>query len=131
MTTRKRTTLILTALGAIALPVAGWTVQRSGLVRPVNAAEEPRVIEIKAKQFEFTPNEITLKKGEPVILRLTSEDRTHGFLVKPLKIDADITPGKPTDVAVTPQMAGTYTIICDHYCGVGHGNMKMKLTVTD
>jgi len=130
MMTSRRNALILMTLGAIALPIAGWTV-RLGSVRPVNAAEEPRVIEIKAKQFAFTPSEITLKKGEPVILRLTTEDRTHGFLVKPLKIDADITPGKPTDVPVTPQIAGTYSIICDHYCGVGHGNMKMKLTVTD
>ena len=22
-----------------------------------------------------------------------------------------------------------YTVICDHYCGIGHGGMKMKITV--
>jgi len=131
MTPSKRNAILLAAVGAIALPIAGWTVRLSGLGRPANAAQEPRVIEIKAKKFEFTPSEITLKKGEPVILRLTTEDRTHGFLLKPFNIDADITPDKATDIAVTPQTAGDYTIICDHYCGVGHGNMKMKLTVTD
>ena len=99
--------------------------------RVAYASDEPRVIEISAKKFEFTPPEITLKKGEPVILRLTSEDRTHGFLVKPLKIDADIVPGKPTEVALTPATAGSYTVICDHYCGTGHGNMKLKMTVTE
>jgi cytochrome c oxidase subunit 2 len=73
--------------------------------------------------------EITLKKGEPVILRLTSTDRVHGFMSRPFKIDTDIPPDKTTDVTVTPAMAGDFTIICDHYCGTGHGNMKLKVTV--
>ena len=96
-----------------------------------NAAVEPKVIEITAKKFEFTPNEITLKKGEPVVLRLTSSDRVHGFMAKPLKIDTDIAAGKTTDVAVTPDSAGDFTVICDHYCGTGHGNMKMKVSVVE
>jgi cytochrome c oxidase subunit 2 len=89
----------------------------------------PKVIEITAKKFEFTPNVITLKKGEPVILRLTSTDRIHGFMSRALKVDTDIFPGKSMDIAVTPATAGTFMVICDHYCGTGHGNMKMKVTV--
>jgi cytochrome c oxidase subunit II len=123
--------LLLAAAGAMVISVGPSQSTTLRLAPAANAAEEPRVIEIKAKKFEFTPNEITLKKGEPVILRLTSEDRVHGFLLKPLKIDTDIDPKKPTDVAVTPGAAGEYTIICDHYCGTGHGNMKVKLTVVE
>jgi cytochrome c oxidase subunit II len=112
--------------------ITSW-VQKDGIatpgVRPAIAAEEPRVVEIKARKFQFSPSEITLKMGQPVILRLTTEDRTHGFLLKPLKVDTDIVPGKATDVAVTPTATGQYTVICDHFCGSGHGNMKMKLTV--
>ena len=93
------------------------------------ASEPPQVIEIKAKKFEFSPSTVTLKAGQPVILRLTTEDRTHGFFLKPLNIDADIEPGKATDVAVTPDAAGEYVVICDHYCGIGHGNMKLTLNV--
>jgi cytochrome c oxidase subunit 2 len=122
-------TLLFATLGAIAVAVP--TFKTATLVRPANAAVEPHVIEIKAKKFEFSPSEITLKKGEPVILRLSSEDRTHGFFLKPLGIDTDITPDKTTELAVTPQDAGDYTVICDHYCGTGHGNMKMKLTVVE
>jgi cytochrome c oxidase subunit 2 len=96
-----------------------------------NAAVEPKVIEISAKKFAFTPSTITLKKGEPVILRLTSADRVHGFMSKPLKIDTDIAAGKTTDVTVTPSSAGNFTVICDHYCGTGHGNMKMKVAVVE
>ena len=94
-------------------------------------ADNPKVIEITAKKFEFTPSEITLKKGEPVILRLSSSDRVHGFMSKPLKIDTDIPSDTTKDVAVTPDAAGNYTVICDHYCGTGHGNMKMKVTVVE
>src|ERR1051326_4351455 len=44
------------------------------------------VVEITAKRFAFIPNRITLKKGETVKLRIHSEDVTHGFFLRPLKI---------------------------------------------
>ncbi len=115
-------TLLIAAAGALALPFSA---------PGVKAAGQPRVIEVRARKFEFMPSAITLKKGEPVILRLTSEDRTHGFLLKPLKIDTDIAAGKTTDIAVTPDAVGKYTVICDHYCGTGHGDMKMKISVVE
>jgi cytochrome c oxidase subunit II len=92
-------------------------------------AQDPRIINITARRFEFTPNQITLKKGEPVKLLLTSSDVTHGFFLKPLKIDEIIQPGKTTEVNLTPQTAGTYLLICDHFCGAGHANMNMKIIV--
>lgn len=102
-----------------------------GVPAMIRASDNPKVIEITAMKFEFTPNQITLKKGEPVILRLSSSDRVHGFMSKPLKIDTDIPADKSEDVAVTPDTAGDFTVICDHYCGTGHGNMKMKVTVVE
>lgn len=90
-----------------------------------------KVIEISAKKFEFTPAQITLKKGEPVILRLHSSDRVHGFMSKPLKIDTDIPNDRAEDIALTPDSAGDFTVICDHYCGTGHGGMKMTITVVE
>ena len=101
---------------------------------PLRSADEPnqaagRVIPITAQRFAFSPSQITVKKGETVTLRLTSQDVTHGFYMKPLKIDEVIEPGKPTDVTITPQTAGTFTTICDHFCGSGHGNMHMTIVV--
>ncbi len=93
------------------------------------ADEQPRVINITAKRFGFTPNVITLKKGETVKLRLTSEDVTHGFFMKALKLDELIVPGQPTEVTLTPQQEGRFTTICDHFCGAGHGNMSMTIVV--
>ena len=95
----------------------------------LRGAEEPKVLAITAKRFEFSPKEITLKVGKAVKLELTTEDVTHGFFVKPLGIDEVIVPGKTTEVVVTPQAAGRYTTICDHFCGAGHGGMKMTIVV--
>jgi cytochrome c oxidase subunit II len=93
------------------------------------AAVQPPVINITAKRFGFSPNIITLKRGETVKLRLTSEDLTHGFLVNSLNLDEVVTPGQPTEVMQTPQQTGRFTTICSHFCGAGHGNMNMTIVV--
>ena len=92
-------------------------------------APAPRVIEIAAKRFEFTPNTITLKRGEPVTIKLTASDHAHGLLLKDLHIDLDAIPGQPDQVTITPESAGTFSAICDDYCGSGHGNMKIAVVV--
>jgi len=114
---------------AMVIPALLLLVFSLGAPRNAQADENPRVIEITAKRFGFTPNQITLKKGETVKLRLTSEDVTHGFFLRPLKIDEEIVPGKTTELTLRPQTAGTFTTICDHFCGVNHGNMKMTIVV--
>lgn len=88
-----------------------------------------RVVEVTAQRFQFTPAELHLRAGEPVMLRVTSLDVTHGFFQRELGIDTEIVPGRTTEVPVTPPRAGRYTIICDHYCGVGHGNMRLAVLV--
>jgi cytochrome c oxidase subunit 2 len=92
-------------------------------------SDEPRVIAIHAKRFEFEPKEIHLVKGEPVTLAVTSEDVTHGFFSRPLHFDEDVVPGKTVSIPLAPKEPGTYTVICDHYCGSGHGGMKMVIVV--
>jgi cytochrome c oxidase subunit II len=102
------------------------------LVSPaLRAGDEPtpRVIEVTAKRFEFEPKEIHVAKGETVIIRLTSADVPHGFFSRKLKIDADVPPGKTTDVTLTAAEPGAYSVICNHFCGSGHGGMKATIVV--
>ena len=94
-------------------------------------ADDMPVIDITAKRFAFSPDKITLKKGQTVKLRLHSEDVTHGFFLRPLKLDEEIPAGATTEVTVTPQQAGTFTSICDHFCGANHGNMNMTIRVEE
>jgi cytochrome c oxidase subunit 2 len=89
----------------------------------------PRVIAISAKRFEFTPNQLTLQRGVPVTLRVSAEDRDHGFFQEELDLELDLTPGHVSEVTFTPQKAGRFVVICDHFCGSGHGNMKLVIDV--
>ena len=95
---------------------------------PATAQE---VIKVTAKQFEFSPSEITLKKGVPVVLEFTSADRLHGFDCPGLKVRTDIEPGKVNRVEFTPAEAGTFPFHCDNFCGSGHGKMGGKIIVTE
>src|SRR6476659_3046846 len=69
---RKKRFLIAGALFVSAMIISGFTLY----ARP-NARPPEREIHITAKKFDFTPEAITLKKGEPVVLVISSEDRKH------------------------------------------------------
>lgn len=90
-----------------------------------------RVISITAQRFHYTPGEVVLKKGVPVILELTSRDRMHGFDIPELGIRADVVPGHPVRIRLTPGKAGTFAFHCDLYCGVGHERMTGRIRVRD
>jgi len=95
------------------------------------AAENEQVIQITAKRFEYSPKEITLKKGVPVVLEFTSLDRLHGFNCPGLKLRMDIRPGKVNTLRFTPDKAGTFPFHCDNFCGSGHEGMKGTIIVTE
>src|SRR5262245_59316271 len=52
-----------------------------------------RTIHLVAKKFEFTPGEIKVKKGESIVLEVTSEDVTHGFSLPDFGVRGDVKPG--------------------------------------
>ena len=91
--------------------------------------DEPRVIPVTAKRFAFEPSEIQVAKGEKVALEVTSQDVTHGFFSRKFGFDEDLPQGKTIRVPLKTDVAGTYTVLCDHYCGSGHGGMKMTIVV--
>jgi cytochrome c oxidase subunit 2 len=96
-----------------------------------NAQDAPQRIQITAKRFDYTPGEITLKKGVPVVLVLTSEDVPHGLKFKDLNVVVVAKKGQTSEVAFTPDKAGTFVGQCSVFCGSGHGSMKMTLHVTE
>src|SRR5207302_1577605 len=79
----------------------------------------PRVIPIRARKFEFSPAELELKLGEPVVLELTTEDVHMGFDAPALGLHADILPGRVARVPFTPDKPGSFEFACDVFCGSG------------
>ena len=108
---------------AVALSAAG-TVNGSGTPRE-------KVIKLTAEKFKYSPAEITVKKGEPVVIEVTSEDVKHGFTLPDFGIRTDIKPGSVNRISFTPDKAGQFTFACDVFCGSGHEDMSGTLIVTE
>jgi cytochrome c oxidase subunit 2 len=95
------------------------------------AADAEQVIQVTAKRFVYSPKDITVKKGVPVVLEFTSLDRLHGFNCPGLGIRTDIPPHKVTTLRFVPQKVGTFPFHCDNFCGSGHEGMSGTITVTE
>jgi len=110
--------------------LCAWVLAASvGLAAPAHGAD--RVIRVTAKRFEYAPAEITLRRGEPVVLELTSLDRDHGFRCDELGLRADVKPGEVTRVRLVPQQVGRFPFACDVFCGDGHEDMAGEIDVVE
>ena len=112
----KRRTLLLGALG-----LAGASLAQ-------NAPAE--TIRIEARKFEFVPEKIELKKGEPAVLEFTTADVLMGFNAPDFKVRADIAPGQVARVHLAPDKTGDFDFFCDNFCGEGHETMSGTIRVT-
>ena len=121
MRTDSRRRALICAAGAIAL---------STVAVLASAKPKARVIKVVAKKFEFVPGEIHVKQGETVILQLTAPEVPMGFNLADFNLRADIVPGKVVSVELTPDKTGTFTFLCDVFCGTGHEDMSGTLIVT-
>lgn len=100
-------------------------------VQSVYSQTSPRRIEVTAERFDFAPAEITVKKGEPVVIVLKSVDVAHGLRFRDLGVNVKVDKGKTGELAFTPAKAGDFVGQCSVFCGSGHGKMKLTLHVVD
>ena len=97
----------------------------------VAAQDSPKRIEVSVKKFAYVPSEITVKKGEPIVLVLTTSDVAHGLKFKELNLNTKIEKGKTSELAFTPDNVGDFVGHCSVFCGSGHGSMTLTLHVTE
>jgi cytochrome c oxidase subunit 2 len=88
-------------------------------------------IEIVASRFSFAPNEITVRRGDPVTITVRSSDVTHGLVIPDLGIRTEVKKGQSEDLTLTPETAGTFQGKCAHFCGKGHGSMIFTVHVVE
>ena len=118
------------ALMIVLLVCAAFAVVKN----PVAARPDPTpetVIKLTAKKFEFSPAEITVRKGEPLLLEIRSEDVKHGFSLPDFRVRTEIKPGSVTQLRFTTDKTGRFTFACDVFCGSGHEDMSGTLIVTE
>ena len=111
---------MLGAAGALALLSA------AGLAAP---KARPRVIKVVARKFEFVPGVIRVRRGETVALHFTAPEVPMGFNLADFGLRTDIVPGQVATLELTPDKAGSFTFLCDVFCGSGHEDMSGTLVV--
>ncbi|MBS0222297.1 MAG: cupredoxin domain-containing protein [Proteobacteria bacterium] len=109
----------------IALLIAGSATR--GVAR-LDAATTKEV-EVMAEKFDFTPDTVKAKVGQPLTFVLTSIDRIHGFKMPDFGIRTDIVPGEERRVTIMPTKTGSFAFFCDVFCGDGHEEMGGTLIV--
>jgi cytochrome c oxidase subunit 2 len=97
----------------------------------VHAQDAPKRIEVTAKRFTYEPAEITLKKGQPVVLVIKSLDVAHGLRFRELNLNAKIDKGGSAELKFTPDKTGNFVGHCSVFCGSGHGGMMLTLHVVE
>lgn len=101
------------------------------VIRTQGASATPVEIRVTSKQFSYSPETITVRKGQPVKLIVSTSDVEHSFSIKELGINVSIEPRKKKTIVFTPDKAGTFRYYCDVYCGAGHKRMGGQFIVTD
>lgn len=69
--------------------------------------------------------------GKPVKMLLRSKDVLHDFGVAQIRVKMDMVPGLVSYIWFTPTRAGSYDILCEELCGVGHFAMRGKVVVDE
>ncbi len=100
----------------------------------LNTFQQGHVTLVHARMAEsggWMPENLNAVVGEPLHLRLTSDDVTHGFAVGQLdQPHIEIKPCEVTAVTLVFTNPGKYTFYCTRWCGVNHWRMRGTIEVT-
>jgi cytochrome c oxidase subunit II len=109
------------AAAARTAPFAGTALVRTG----PNAYS----VHMLAHMWAWTPSPLHVPQGAAITFYVTSADVLHGFQVPGTTINVTAVPGIIGSVTYTFEHVGTYNIICNEYCGIGHQNMIGRIIV--
>lgn len=98
---------------------------------PEPPAAGPRVIRVVAKQWEWQPNEIRVKKDDRVVLEISNLDVPHGFALPDFNINRMLAPGATERIEFTADKVGRFDFVCSVFCGQGHRGMRGVLIVEE
>jgi cytochrome c oxidase subunit 2 len=102
--------------------------------------DAPLTVDVFSKQYSwsfgypgkgnaFSSGELRVPLGRQVQFRMYSQDVDHSFWVPEWRVKVDNPPGVAGTVTVTPDVAGTFQVICTQLCGIEHAYMRAKVVV--
>jgi heme/copper-type cytochrome/quinol oxidase subunit 2 len=104
-----------TVIGLTACVLAGPGVAPAG-------AEDPLTIEVTLKNHQFSPAEIHVPTGKPVILRITNQDDTvEEFDSTALQVEKVIVGGHYATVRLRPLGPGRYPFMGEYHADTAKG----------
>jgi len=74
-------------------------------------------------------NELHVPVGQPVRLKMISEDVIHSFYIPSFRVKQDVLPGRYTSMWFEPTKTGTFHLFCAEYCGTSHAAMRGRVVV--
>jgi cytochrome c oxidase subunit 2 len=101
------------------------------------------VVNVTGQQFAWSyeyPSSVTggaplkttqlyVPEGESVDFKIRSIDVIHAFWIPAFRLQIDAVPGITTSYRATPDRLGSYPVVCNLLCGVGHGLMRSTIHV--
>jgi cytochrome c oxidase subunit 2 len=72
-----------------------------------------------------------LPVGKPVKALLRSKDVLHNYTVPQFRVKMDMVPGMVTYLWFTPTVTGSFDILCEELCGIGHHVMRGQIVVAE
>ncbi|BCY16612.1 MAG: hypothetical protein HPY59_14750 [Anaerolineae bacterium] len=117
--------VIILVLTAIGVPLGSWWLSRA----------QGTQIEIHARMPEnggWSIDTIQAKVGQPIHLRLTSDDVVHGFALGKSDMESwlSIFPGEYVETTLVFEHPGKYIFYCTRWCGLNHWRMHGEIIVT-
>ena len=97
---------------------------------PVPAiSPQAQTFQIDARQFAYSPSEITVNPGDTVTLQLVSTDVVHGLYIDGYDLSVESDPGQTATLSFKANKPGSFRFRCNVTCGAMHPFMIGKLTV--
>lgn len=111
--------------------IAQFTVREEGdtgipIVRPPPGSD----VYMIARTWEWYPI-LELVKDQSYRLHLSSMDYQHGFSLQPVNINVQVHPNYDLVMTIRPNKAGTFSVVCNEYCGIGHHQMTGRIYVAE
>jgi cytochrome c oxidase subunit 2 len=97
---------------------------------PVVAPPPGSDVYLAASRWQWRPV-IELQKCHSYRVHISSLDWDHGFSLLPENINFQAYPGYEQVITMTPNKSGTFSIVCNEYCGVGHHSMLGRVYVKE
>ena len=95
---------------------------------PIVAPAPGSDIYLQASMWRWYPI-LKLKEGQTYRLHISATDLQHGFSLLPMNINFQVLPGYDHVLTVTPTSKGSFSIVCNEFCGIGHHLMTGKILV--